>query len=238
LATQKTSGEPLRLDEIIARLPYFAGVPAGAAAEAARFARLRRFASGEPVLIEGAPCEGLYFVVRGQVRLIRSSADGRSQVLGVLGPGATFNEIAVFDGGPNPYSAVAVGGTAAGFLPKAKMLALLERYPEIARAALRVASSRQRQLVAVAGDLALRDVTARVARLLLGCIGRHEHMIEGAESACARITQQEIASMVGSVREVVQRALKQLEREGAISLARTRISVLDVDSLERWSKGT
>jgi CRP-like cAMP-binding protein len=79
------------------------------------------------------------------------------------------------------------------------MLALLDRYPEIARAALKVASGRQRQLAAVAEDLALGDVTGRVARLLLGCVGRHEHIIEGAETACARITQQEIASMVGSV---------------------------------------
>ena len=88
----------------------------------------------------------------------------------------------------------------------------------------------------VVEDLALRDVTARVARLLLGCVGRDEHILEHADRACARITHHEIAAMVGSVREVVQRALKELERDGAIALARSRIEVLDPAKLETWAQ--
>jgi CRP/FNR family transcriptional regulator len=67
-------------------------------------------------------------------------------------------------------------------------------------------------------------------------VGRHEHILEHAPRACARITHQEIANMVGSVREVVQRALKQLERDGAIALQRSRIEVLDPAKLERWAQ--
>jgi CRP/FNR family transcriptional regulator len=74
-----------------------------------------------------------------------------------------------------------------------------------------------------------------VASLLLGCVGRHEHIVEGAPEACARITHEKIAAMVGSVREVVQRALKELERAGAIRLERARIHILDLDTLSRWS---
>jgi CRP/FNR family cyclic AMP-dependent transcriptional regulator len=70
-------------------------------------------------LIEGKPCEGLYFVIQGQVRLTRGSAEGREHVLRVLGPGATFNDIAVFDGGPNSDGAMAVGATTVGLIPKA-----------------------------------------------------------------------------------------------------------------------
>lgn len=117
------------------------------------------------------------------------------------------------------------------------MTALVAKHPQVAKAALRVLSARQRSLTGTVEDLALRDVTARVARLLLGCIGRHEHIIEKADTACARITHQEIASMVGSVREVVQRALKKLERDGAIALERTRIRVRDPAKLERWAHG-
>jgi CRP/FNR family cyclic AMP-dependent transcriptional regulator len=115
------------------------------------------------------------------------------------------------------------------------MVRLIERNPAIANAALKLLSQRQRSLGNVVKDLALRDVTARVARLLLGCIGHHDHIVEKAGFACARISHQEIAAMVGSVREVVQRALKELERDGAVTLARTHIDIRDPAKLERWA---
>jgi CRP/FNR family transcriptional regulator len=221
--------------DLLARIPYFAALDSQALADVGRLVRRRTCATGEAVLIEGQPCQGLFFVVEGQVRLVRSSGEGREHVLRVLGPGATFNDVAVFDGGPNSDGAVAVGPTVVGFIPKASMIALVDRHPEVARAALKLLSSRQRTLGAVVEDLALRDVTTRVARLLLGCMGRHEHIVDQAPEACARITHQEIASMVGSVREVVQRALKELERDGAIGLERTRIRIRDQSRLERWA---
>jgi CRP-like cAMP-binding protein len=115
------------------------------------------------------------------------------------------------------------------------MLALLDHHPEVLKAALKLLSSRQRRLGGVVEDLALRDVTTRVARLLLGCLGKHEHIVEHAPDACARITHQEIAAMVGSVREVVQRALKQLETDGAIAVERGGLRVVDHHKLEAWA---
>ncbi len=229
------AGTALLPGNLMAQIPYFAGLDSRTLVEIGRAVRRRTLAAGEAVLVEGKPCEGLYFVIRGQVRLIRGSTEGREHVLRVLGPGATFNDIAVFDGGPNSDGAVAVGPTTVGFIPKADMTALVDRHPQIAKAALKLLSSRQRTLGSVVEDLALRDVTTRVARLLLGCMGRHEHIVEQAPDACARITHQEIASMVGSVREVVQRALKDLERDGAIALERTRIRIRDQSKLEHWA---
>ena len=220
---------------LLAQIPYFAGLDSQTLVEVGRCVRRRTLAAGEVILVEGKPCEGLYFVIQGQVRLIRGSSEGREHVLRVLGPGATFNDIAVFDGGPNSDGAVAVGATMAGFIPKATMTALIDRHPQAAKAALKLLSSRQRALGSVVEDLALRDVTTRVARLLLGCMGQHKHIVEQAPEACARITHQEIASMVGSVREVVQRVLKDLERDGAIALERSRIRIRDQAKLERWA---
>ncbi len=223
------------LHELLRQIPYFAGLDAVAVAELARAVRPRELQPGEQILNEGEPCLGLHFVIRGQVRLLKTAADGRAQVLRVLGPGATFNDAAVFDGGPNSDTAVAVGTTKVGYVPSATVRRLIDRHPEIARAALKLLAQRQRSLGNVVEDLALRDVTARVARLLLGCIGEHDHIVEKAEFACARISHQEIASMVGSVREVVQRALKELERDGAIALRRSTIDIRDPAKLERWA---
>ncbi len=229
---------PARSQPLIALLqeiPYFAGLDKAALADIARAVRPHEADDGEHILTAGEPCLGLNFVVDGQVRLTKIAADGREHVLRVLGPGATFNDAAVFDGGPNSDSAVAVGPTKIGYVPTATMTRLVERHPEVARAALKLLSQRQRSLGNVVEDLALRDVTARVARLLLGCIGEHDHIVEKAGFACARITHQEIATMVGSVREVVQRALKELEREGAIALQRSRIDIRDLGKLKHWA---
>lgn len=216
---QRPDAAAARPADLLHQIPYFAGLDAAALADVARAVRAREAQAGECILTEGEPCLGLYFVMRGQVRLMKNAADGREHVLRVLGPGATFNDVAVFDGGLNSDSAVAVGPTKIGYVPTATMVRLIERHPTIANAALKLLSQRQRSLGNVVKDLALRDVTARVARLLLGCIGHHDHIVEKAGFACARISHQEIAAMVGSVREVVQRALKEPERDGAVTLA-------------------
>lgn len=233
----KNSGGAQQLADLLRQIPYFADLDATSVAEIARMVRQREAQAGEHILIEGEHCLGLYFVIRGQVRLMKISADGREHVLRVLGPGATFNDVAVFDSGPNSDSAIAVGPTKIGYVPVATMVRLIERHPEIAHAALKLLSHRQRSLGSVVEDLALRNVTARIARLLLDCIGHHDHIVEKADFACARITHQEIATMVGSVREVVQRALKTLERDGAITLERSHIEIQDSDKLERWAHG-
>ncbi len=220
---------------LLPELPYFTGLDSAARKQAVAQVRRLNFSAGETILLEGEPCQGLYFVIEGQVRLIRGAKEGREHVVRVLGPGATFNDAALFDGGPNSEGAIAAEASTVGMIPKSSMLSLVERYPEIARAALKVLSARQRSLGAIMEDLALRDVTTRVARLLLGCLGKHEHIVEHAPNACARITHQEIAAMVGSVREVVQRALKELERDGAITVERSRIRVLDEDRLKKWA---
>src|SRR5574340_1525713 len=94
--------------QLLQQTPYFAGLDDAALAGIARAVRPRVAQLGEHILAEGEPCLGLYFVLRGQVRLVKRAADGREHVLRVLGPGATFNEAAVFDGGPNSETAVAI----------------------------------------------------------------------------------------------------------------------------------
>lgn len=224
--------------DILRQIPYFAELDDATTDDLARQVRTRRFAPGETIVVEGWLCEGLWFIVRGHVRVYRSAPDGREQVLRVVGPGRTFNDTAAFDEGPNAESAAALGPVTAGLVPGALLRAMLDRHLEIAKAATRVLAARQRALGHVVKDLAGADVTARVATLILGCAGRHDHMVEGAPEACARITQQEIATMIGSVREVVQRSLKELERAGAIKLERARVSIVDIKALERRSAGT
>lgn len=224
------------MPDVLRQVPYFAKLDATLLKELTGQVRERKYKAGEVVLLEGEPCEGLYFVVSGRVKVFKVSGEGKEQVLRILGPGRTFNDVPVFDGGPNPGSIATLEPSTIGHLPKGAVLALVEKHPEVAMAVIRLLATRLRALTLMIEDLSLRGVVARVAKLLLDCTRGHQTLVEGEGGACARLTQHQIAAMTGSVREVVQRALKVLEKDGAIRMERARVVVLDPKALERWSE--
>lgn len=224
--------------DVLRQVPYFAELEAGSLRSLAGQVRERKYKAGEVVLLEGEPCEGLYFVASGRVKVFKVSGEGKEQVLRILGPGRTFNDVPVFDGGPNPGSIATLEPSTIGHVPKGVVLALVESHPKVAKAVIRLLATRLRALTLMIEDLSLRGVVARVAKLLLDCTRGHQTLVEDAGGACARLTQHQIAAMTGSVREVVQRALKALERDGAIRLERARVVILDPKALERWSEST
>jgi CRP/FNR family transcriptional regulator len=164
--------------DALRQVPYLAPLDAKILLGLAPAVRLRTYKAGEIVLAEGDRCEGLYFIVRGRVKLFKTSIEGKEQVLRILGPGRTFNDIPVFDGGPNPGSVAVMENSAIGTLPTAYVLTLVETQPKAALAVIRVLASRMRALTLLVEDLSLRGVVARVARRLLDCARGH-HTISG-----------------------------------------------------------
>lgn len=220
----------------LAEIPYFVGLPDAVLEEIERKLRHRRYAADEVILLEGDRGDrGLFIVLEGTVKVCKISPEGREQVLRLIGAGRTFNDVPLFDGGANPGTVTALDAMMVGYLPGAAFEALMERHPEIVRNAARVLAGRLRALTVMVEDLAFRGVLSRVARLLLSCAQGHHALAEGNHAACVRITQTDVAAMTGSVREVVQRALKTLEAEGAIRLERAQIAVIDTTVLETWA---
>lgn len=223
------------LSEMLARVGYFTESGADVLAEAVSATRERSVRAGETVVTEGEPCEGLFVVLEGRVRVVKISAEGREQVLLILGPGRTFNDVPVFDEGVNPSNVEALEDGSVAVIPGAMMQALIKRHPAIAIAAVRMLASRLRMMTLMVENLAFRDVVGRVANVIKGCADGDQPLVEGVPHACAHITQQELAALTGSVREVVQRALKTLESAGAIRRGRARIEILDPNVLEDWA---
>jgi CRP-like cAMP-binding protein len=191
----------------------------------------RSYPAGQIVLLEGAASSVLYVVQAGRLKLFKTSPRGREQVLRLLRPGDMFNEVAVFDEGPNSASAQAIEDCTLYLLRRRDLLRFVRERPGIALAITRTFARRLREALELVEDLAFRDVTSRLAKILL------EGQAHGGEPAAPRLTQELLAAMAGSRREVVGRALKALSQEGAVRLARGRIHVLDRDVLERlaWS---
>ncbi len=216
---------------ILKRHPYFASLPARALSVIVSRAVRRSYKKDTLIFAEGEPARGLYLVSSGRVRIFKSSADGKEQILHHVTAGHSFNDVATFDGGPSPANAQAVEPTTILLVPREALLDLMRSYPEIALAATRAFASRLRQMSSLVGDLSLRHVISRVAGVLL-------RLSEGGQ-VLSLPTRQELAAMVGSVREVATRAVKQIERQGAIRLGPgRRATILDRDLLSRLGTPT
>jgi CRP-like cAMP-binding protein len=180
----------------------------------------------EMVLLEGEPATNLYFVASGAVKVFKTSAEGKEQILSIVRPGESFNDVPIFDGGPNLASARTMGPVLLYGIKKNDMEAILRDHPRIALNVIKVLARRVRHLVSLVEDLSFRHVISRVAKILFEHIG-------GEMGRGPRLTQQEMAAMAGTAREVVGRSLKALEKEGAIKLDRHRIIITDKEALQK-----
>lgn len=195
----------------------------------------RRFRKDELLFVAGEEARGLYVVVEGAVRAFRESADGREQVIHVERAGATIAEVPVFDHGTYPSTVAAEADSVLLFIDKRDVRNLCLEHPEIALAALKVLSTRLRRCAELVETLSLREVGQRLARFLLGeARARGTRTAEGFSLTLA-VNNQQIAAHVGSVREVVSRALTRLQHDGLIRLDGRRLSIPDEASLAAYA---
>ena len=220
--------------ELLKRTPYFASLSLSEIRELVPRLLERHYRAGDVIFHKGDPSEGLCVVLSGRVRSETTSEEGREQVLKVFGPGRTFGDIPAFDDEPQPANAIAVTDSTVALLPQTILLELLRLHPDLAIDVIRLFASRLRAYKVMIEDLSLRDVVSRVARLLRDRARGETTLVEDSPSVSLLYTQNEVAAMVGSVREVVQRALKTLEHAGVIEMSRERIRILDVDALGVW----
>jgi CRP/FNR family transcriptional regulator len=213
--------------ENISRLSYFSGV------ESARLEGLpplftsKSYIKGQTIVSEGDKQENLHFVNAGVVKIFKTSSEGKEQIIKIVRPGESFNDVAVFGGSLCPYSAQALGNTTVIYwIHKNDLLPVMEKNWRIARNALEILAEQARLLLTLVEDLSFKNVTGRVAKILL------QNAAPGPEGY-QRLTQYEMAAMAGTAREVVGRSLKSLEDSGAISLERHRIVIKDRSYLDR-----
>lgn len=202
----------------------------------AKHAVPRHYRKDELLFVAGQEAHGLFVIVNGSVRAFRESLDGREQVIHVERAGATVAEVPVFDDGTYPSTVAAEEETDTLFLDKRNVRQLSLQHPEIALAALRVLASRLRRCAELVEALSLKEVGQRVARFLVSEARRHGQPT--TEGICLTLTQtnQQIAARVGSVREVVSRALSRLQHEGLIVLEERKVTVSDIEALSSFAE--
>jgi len=192
----------------------------------------RNYAAGETVFSEGEPCAGLYVVEAGNVRIFKSSTGGREQVLGIEGPGSSVAELPVFDGGAYPASVCALDNASLLFVSKQDFQALCLAHPQVALKALKVVGARLRKLVGIIEELSFTTVRHRLAAYLLRLAQKEgKRSPEGVE-VILPATNQELASQIGTVRELVSRNFSRLQSEGILKLDGRSVTIRNMKALE------
>jgi CRP/FNR family transcriptional regulator len=194
----------------------------------------RHFATGQVIYLEGEPAEFVYILERGWVKATRMSRDGREQAMLFLRPVEIFGDIAVFTGTTYPGTTTALEAVDAWLVPSATLMTLVKRYPELAMAVIRKLGERVLHYIELVEDLSLRSVEARLANTLLRNAEQHDGQLVVPRHEWT--TFDEMAVRLGTVRDMLSRALKTLESEGLLKVEKQAIVLLDPKGLaERGS---
>lgn len=211
----------LNKTEVLRQIPLFSGLGDAEVHALAQRAVERHYAPEEILFWEGEPCAGIFLVGQGSVKIFKTSVSGREMMLALESAPSTVAELPLFDGGPYPASVRAVGPVVTYFINKADFYQVCRQYPDVALKVLAVVGKRLRHLVMIVESMTFGSVTQRLARLLL----------DSREATLP--THQELASRLGTVREVVSRNLARFRAEGLIRMEGRQLVIADRAGLQR-----
>jgi CRP/FNR family transcriptional regulator len=221
------------VERILRKTPLFAGLTdAETSALAARVSR-RKFDRGELLFNEGDMCEGLFLVAAGKVRIFKMSPAGREQILSIEGPGSSIAELPVFDGGTYPASASALENAEVLFISRKDFQNFCREHPDVALKVISVVGSRLRRLVGIIEELSFTTVRQRVISLVVRLALTVGEPSNGGIRVELTKSHQDLASELGTVRELISRNLGRLQAEGFIEVDGRNIFVKDLDGLKR-----
>lgn len=208
--------------ELLKTACYFRKAEPAVLLDVSRLLSEKKLSAGEYVLWEGEEDGILYFVVKGLTKLFTTSAEGREFIVRVAYGGDSINDEGAFDKAKNTFSAMTMGPAILYGLRYVDLKKILITYPQVASQLAAVFAERQRYFSKLAVELVFKNATSRLARLLM----EREKMLR-AGAGEQRITQQDMAYMIGTVREIVGRSLRELEIAGAIRVAHNKIIIRD-----------
>lgn len=220
--------------EYLAKIPIFQDLSAEELDQIGQLARVRNYKKNMIVFMEGEPGEALYFVISGKVKISKTTADGREQILHILQHGDVFAEVVLIDGGPYPATSEVIESGQVGMLLNDDVENLIRSNPEIALKLLRLMSKRLRMAQRQVRDLALKDTYGRLAAMLLMLGKEHgEETTEGIKIDLP-LSRQELANLIGTTRETVTRILGDFKKYKCLNLDKQVIIIIDQEKLKTW----
>lgn len=206
---------------------FLRGLDEETLAKMAKHSTWKVFAADTVIFWEGDTESNLYYLQYGSLKVLKSSGDGREQVLRFIGAGEIFNEVGVLANRPNPATAVALEESGIWLIPRKLLEEVILAHPQAAMQIIENMADKIIGLVSLAADLTLKSVEARFANLLL------EQAEEGVIERRRWTTQTEMASHLGTVPDVLGRVIRELTKAGLIEMDKNHIRILDREGLTK-----
>ncbi|GAA3738584.1 Crp/Fnr family transcriptional regulator [Salinactinospora qingdaonensis] len=223
-------------NEVLSKAPLFEALDDDAAAALRNSISEVRLGRGQTLFSEGDAGDRLYVILNGKVKLTRTAADGRENLLSVLGPTEMFGELSLFDPRPRTASAIAVTDVLLAGLGHDDLRPFISSQPEVAIQLLRALATRLRRTNDVMADLVFTDVPGRVAKALLDLADRFGKEGEDGLHVHHDLTQEELAQLVGASRETVNKALAEFALRGWLRIEAKAVVLLDMERMRRRAR--
>lgn len=218
---------------ILAQTPLFAGLSRADSDALAALLRSHAYRKGAVVFSEGDPGTTLYLIGEGEVKLTILSPDGREVVLALLGPGGFFGELALLDGEARSTTALVRIPSKLFLLERAEFLKFLDGHPGAAASLLAAMSRRLRRTTDLIHDAVFLDGPTRLTKILLHLAEAGTRSGPDGVLSAPRLTQEDLAEMVGGTRESINRWLRILAREGLVRRRRGAVEVSNPEGLRK-----
>lgn len=222
--------------DVLRQAPLFSGLDDEAAESLGSSMSASQIRRGEVLFHEGDSGDRLYVVTDGKIKLGRTSADGRENLLAILGPGQMFGELSLFDPGPRSATATAVTDCDLQSLGHDELIEWLANHPNVSRALLHQLAARLRRTNEVVADLVFSDVPGRVAKALLDLSSRFGRKADDGIHVHHDLTQEELAQLVGASRETVNKALADFAMRGWLRLEPRSVVIIDLERLTKRAR--
>jgi len=223
-------------NDVLRQAPLFSGLDDEAAESLGSSMSSSQLRRGDVLFHEGDSGDRLYVVTDGKVKLGRTSADGRENLLAILGPGQMFGELSLFDPGPRSATATAVTDCDLQSLSHDDLNTWLTNHSNVARALLHQLAARLRRTNDVVADLVFSDVPGRVAKALIDLSTRFGRKADDGIHVHHDLTQEELAQLVGASRETVNKALADFAMRGWLRLEPRSVVILNPERLARRAR--
>ena len=216
---------------ILRRVPFLAILPDTEIAWLAERVRARQYRAGTTIFHRDDPGSTLHIINSGLVKLVLASPEGREVTVGILDAGDFFGELALLDGGARSASAVALEAVETLTLDREPFIAMLERHPQVGTALLGVLGDRLRRTDELIQDILFLDLPGRLAKQLLALADERGVNTPQGIRIDLRLSQSELAAIIGATRESVNRCLNAYADRGILALDRDTITLRALDLL-------
>ena len=216
------------ISRILSNTPLFKGLSPEQTAEISAIAMQRKYGRGESIFMEGDVADGFYIVAEGQVKIYKTSPEGKEQILHIYGPGKPFGEVPVFSGSRFPANSLALVSSRILFLPRKAFVDLIARHPSLSMNMLGELSMRLRQFTVQIENLSLKEVPSRLASYLI-YLAREQ---ETVDRVTLEISKGQLASLLGTIPETLSRIFAKMTAQALIRVEGKAIHLLDPNGLE------